>query len=127
MPAASQRSGFSGATRSKTGVAINAEDAATFKLPLGDTDPPPVARVLRAHANAQANILPFALLGLVYVMIGGAPEFAAWVFGIFCVARIAHSVGRRCAISGSWVETINAAPRSSAAAMSTSMTNAAVA
>ena len=31
-----------------------------------------VARVLRAHRNATANILPFAILGLVYVLAGAS-------------------------------------------------------
>ncbi|MGH6999894.1 MAG: MAPEG family protein [Stellaceae bacterium] len=84
--------GYSGAVRAKVGVAINPEDAARFGVPLSQTDPPEVARVLRAHSNAQASIFPFLLLGLVFVLIGGPTWIAAILFAIFTAARIAHSV-----------------------------------
>ncbi|HEY6462319.1 MAG TPA: MAPEG family protein, partial [Polyangiaceae bacterium] len=51
-----------------------------------------VARVLRAHRNAMANVVPFAILGLVYVLAGGSGTVALWVFGIFTVARLGHTV-----------------------------------
>ncbi len=82
---------FSGATRGKTRTAINAEDAARFGGTLVEVDPPEVARVLRAHANAQASIYPFLFLGLVFVLLGGGAGFAETIFGIFTVARLAHS------------------------------------
>lgn len=82
---------YSGATRGGLKMAINPEDAARFGATLVDTDPPAVARVLRAHRNAEACIYPFLLLGLVYVLIGGGKGFASAVFAIFVVARLAHS------------------------------------
>ena len=84
--------GYSGAVRAKVGMAINPEDAARFGVPLSQTDPPEVARVLRAHSNAQAAIFPFLLLGLVFVLMGGQSWIAAILFAIFTTARIAHSV-----------------------------------
>jgi hypothetical protein len=48
--------GYSGAVRAKTKTAINKEDAAMQSARLAETDPPEVARVLRAHSNAQASI-----------------------------------------------------------------------
>ncbi len=84
--------GYSGVVRGKTKTAINAEDAARFGAPLRDTDPPEVARVLRAHANAQASIYPFLFLGLVFVLAGGSAGTAKILFGIFTGARILHSV-----------------------------------
>ncbi len=84
--------GYSGAVRAKAGAAINPEDAARFGVPLSLTDPPEVARVLRAHSNAQAAIFPFLLLGLVFALIGGAGLIAAILFAIFTAARIAHSI-----------------------------------
>ena len=84
--------GYSGATRGRSKTAINPEDAARFGAPLAEFDPPAVARVLRAHANAQAAIYPFLLLGLVYVLLGGAPERATIIFAVFTVARVAHSI-----------------------------------
>ena len=83
---------YSGATRGRSKTAINPEDAAQFGAPLAEFDPPAVARVLRAHANAQAAIYPFLLLGLVYTLLGGAAGTATIIFGGFTVARIAHSV-----------------------------------
>jgi uncharacterized MAPEG superfamily protein len=50
-----------------------------------------VARVLRAHRNAEAMSYPFLLLGLLYALAGGVITFAAPVFAVFVVARIAHA------------------------------------
>lgn len=82
---------FSGATRGKTKTAINPEDAAQFGGTLVEADPPEVARVLRAHANAQANIYPFLFLGLVFVLAGGSAGVVQVIFGIFVAARLAHT------------------------------------
>jgi prostaglandin-E synthase 1 len=83
--------GYSGAVRGKSKTALNAEDAATYSARLVDNDPPEVARVLRAHANAQASIYPFLFLGLVFVLAGAGANAAALVFGIFTVARLLHT------------------------------------
>ena len=83
---------FSGIARGKTKTAVNKEDAERFGASLVPLDPPEVARVLRAHANAQAMIYPFLFLGLVYVLAGGTPRFGLIVFGGFAVTRIAHSI-----------------------------------
>jgi uncharacterized MAPEG superfamily protein len=82
----------SGAARNASKAAINPEDAALFKAPLMAQDPPGVARVLRAHANAQATIYPFLFLGLTYVLVGGSARVAWVIFAIFALARIAHSI-----------------------------------
>jgi prostaglandin-E synthase 1 len=83
---------YSGVARGKTKTAINEEDAERFGAALAPVDPPPVARVLRAHANAQAMTYPFLVLGLVYVLAGGTVGFARIVFGAFVAARITHSI-----------------------------------
>jgi uncharacterized MAPEG superfamily protein len=83
---------YSGTVRSKTKIAINPEDAEQFKTRLEEFDPPEVRRVLRAHANAQAAIVPFLILGLVYVLIGGTASTAKIIFAIFTVARLLHSI-----------------------------------
>src|SRR6202034_2389273 len=70
----------SGVTRAKAGIAINPEDGARYSAPVSDLDPPAVARILRAHRNAEAVIYPFLLLGLLYVLAGGAIALAAPIF-----------------------------------------------
>src|ERR1700734_4142340 len=82
---------YSGVVRGKTKTSINKEDAERFKAPLVDHDPPEVARVLRAHANAQANIYPFLFLGLLFVLAGGSATSAEIIFGVFPLARISPS------------------------------------
>ena len=82
---------YSGAVRARSGKAINPEDAARLGAEHAEHDPAAVARVLRAHANAQATIYPFLLLGLAYVLAGGPYEGAVTLFGIFTLARLAHS------------------------------------
>jgi uncharacterized MAPEG superfamily protein len=81
----------SGVLRANSGVAANPEDGARFNVPVSAHDPPAVARVLRAHRNAEAVIYPFLLLGLVYLLAGGTITFAAPIFVIFVAARLAHS------------------------------------
>ncbi|CAN5202447.1 hypothetical protein BH10PSE17_BH10PSE17_08240 [soil metagenome] len=83
---------YSGFARGGTKQAINEEDALKYGAQLTDTDPAPVARVLRAHDNASANIYPFLFLGLVYVMAGGTPRLGTALFAIFTIARLLHSL-----------------------------------
>jgi uncharacterized MAPEG superfamily protein len=80
---------YSGAVRGKVKATTNQEDANGNKLV--DVEPPEVARVLRAHTNATASIVPFLLLGLTFVLAGGSLVAAEVVFGVFTVARLAHS------------------------------------
>lgn len=85
--------GYSGAVRGKTKVTPNPEDLRTTgkDFTLG-ADPPEVARVLRAHRNAADNILPFGILGLLFVLWGGSPLLTAIFCGVFVAARIGHSL-----------------------------------
>ena len=82
----------SGAIRAKGGVAINPEDGARYGVAVSEFDPPTVARLLRAHRNAEATIYPFLLLGLLFVFTGGKAAIAIPIFAIFVVARIVHSI-----------------------------------
>ena len=82
---------MSGTVRAGTKTALNAEDAAMFKAAHVDADPPAVARVLRAHRNAEAVIYPFLILGLVYVLAGGHYLTSVIIFTVFVIARILHS------------------------------------
>jgi prostaglandin-E synthase 1 len=81
----------SGVLRGKSRTAINAEDAPLFSANFADVDPPEVARALRAHRNAMATSVPFLVLGLVFVLAGGAYVFLVAVCVVFCAARIIHS------------------------------------
>jgi uncharacterized MAPEG superfamily protein len=85
--------GWSGGVRGKTKTTPNPEDTGTTAkgAKVLDDDPPEVARVLRAQRNADVNIMPFLVLGLLYV-IDGASVRAAWIlFGGFTVARLGHT------------------------------------
>ena len=84
---------YSGSVRGKSKVTPNNEDAGTIArgATVDQINPPEVARVLRAHANAMANIVPFAILGLLFVLVGGSATVAYVVFGVFTAARVMHS------------------------------------
>jgi uncharacterized MAPEG superfamily protein len=82
----------SGAIRAKSSVAVNPEDGMRYGAHVSDMDPPAVARILRAHRNAEATIYPFLLLGLVYVLAGGRAGIVVPIFAVFIAARIAHSI-----------------------------------
>ena len=82
---------YSGAVRARSGLAVNPEDAKRMGAEHHEHDPAAVARVLRAHANAQATIYPFLLLGLAYVLAGGPYGAAVTLFAVFTIARLAHS------------------------------------
>jgi prostaglandin-E synthase 1 len=76
----------SGAVRAKGGVAINPEDGVRYGVPVSEFDPPTVARLLRAHRNAEATIYPFLLLGLLFLFTGGRAAIAIPIFVTFVVA-----------------------------------------
>ena len=80
---------YSGVVRGKAKSTPNEEDAKTIKL--SPSEPPEIARVLRAHANAMANIVPFLFLGFIFVLAGGSALAAEVIFGVFVAARIGHS------------------------------------
>lgn len=84
--------GYSGAVRGKVKSTPNVEDVAAFGGSLAEVDPPAVARVLRTHSNAQANIFPFVVVGLLYLLAGGNGGLATIAFGVFTVARLLHSL-----------------------------------
>src|ERR1700722_20323857 len=83
---------YSGTIRARSGIAINPEDAERFGAEHAEHDPPGVARVLRAHANAQATIYRFLLLGLAFVLAGCPYPVAVTLFTILTAARIVNSI-----------------------------------
>jgi prostaglandin-E synthase 1 len=83
---------YTGVVRSRLKVSTNPEDAARFGAQLADTEPPEVARVLRAHRNDLENIPAFLILSLVAVLLG-APALALKVaLIVFTAARVLHSI-----------------------------------
>ncbi len=84
---------YSGSVRAKVKVTPNPEDilSVTKDSKLG-ADTPEIARVLRAHRNAADNIIPFAILGLLFVLWGGSPLLTAVFCGVFTLARLAHTI-----------------------------------
>ncbi len=83
----------SGFVRAMSKTTMNTEDASSvsqghlWSKPFAE-----VARVLRAHRNAVDDIIPFLVLGLVFVMLGGSARVMQIAAGVFVVARLAHSV-----------------------------------
>lgn len=83
-----------GTVRAKTKTTPNAEDSRTIAkgAELVPQDPEQVARVMRAHRNAVANIIPFLIVMLLYVALGAT---AKWVFvlcGVFTAMRLVHAI-----------------------------------
>jgi glutathione S-transferase len=85
--------GYSGAVRGRTKTAWNPEDVGTVAkgAEVITTEAAAVARVLRAHTNAVANIVPFLILALLYVINGCSTRSALILFGGFTVARWGHT------------------------------------
>lgn len=85
---------YSGSVRAKSKTTPNREDSSTVAKGsrLAEVDPPEVARVLRAHRNAADNILPFGIIGLLFVLWGSSPLVTAILCGLFVVARLGHSL-----------------------------------
>jgi len=84
---------WSGLVRNRTRTLRNPEDTAVAGgRTVVERDPPEVARVLRAHANAMANVVPFLVLGLLYVLLGGGRAGALAYFATFTVARYVYAV-----------------------------------
>lgn len=53
---------------------------------------PKVERVRRCHQNDLENVVPFVLLGLLYVCTGPSLWTALLHFRVFTVARFAHTI-----------------------------------
>jgi uncharacterized membrane protein YecN with MAPEG domain len=84
----------SGAVRSRSKTTPNREDAGTVAkgAAVVDADPDEVARVMRAHRNAGANVVPFLVLMFVYVALGATAGWVLILCGVFTAMRLAHAV-----------------------------------
>jgi microsomal prostaglandin-E synthase 1 len=71
---------------------VNAEDAAFNKAKHTELDHPDVARVKRAHLNAIENLIPFAIVGGLYVTAAHPSATAAAIYlWTFTAVRVLHT------------------------------------
>ncbi|XP_064616293.1 microsomal glutathione S-transferase 1-like isoform X2 [Liolophura sinensis] len=70
-------------------VFINPEDNPGGKVTPNDPD---VERIRRCHLNDLENVVPFVLIGGLYVLTGPSAHAAALHFRIFAAARIFHTI-----------------------------------
>jgi uncharacterized MAPEG superfamily protein len=71
---------------------INAEDARFFNKPASSHELLQVQRAAKAWLNDLENIPIFLALGISYVLTGALPSAAPWLFMIFTVSRVLHSI-----------------------------------
>ncbi len=83
-----------GGTRAGSKTTPNAEDASTTSkgAKVVPSDPEKVARVMRAHRNALANIVPFLFVMFLYVALGATQTWVLALGGAFTVARAVHAL-----------------------------------
>lgn len=82
---------LTGLSRVAKGVFLTPEDyAVTGKQDTGEDAF--IERTRRIHRNDLENILPFLAIGWIFALTGISATVAAWLFGIFTVARIAHTL-----------------------------------
>ena len=97
--------------RGKTGKFINREDADWLGGEVVDNDAPEPGRLSRAHRNTIENLVPFALLGTVYLVVGANDMAGLTYFIAFLISRQVHTYAylnrrpmlRRNAYSVAWL------------------------
>ena len=102
------------ATRGKLKKFINPEDAVWLGGEHANPDDERVQRIFRAHRNDLENLLPFFVGGTLYILSGAATTAGAAYFGVFLLARYAHTFAylkqkarlRRDAFTLGWLVTI---------------------
>ena len=84
----------SGGARVKSKTTLNIEDAGsvTKGAEVVPVDPEQVARVMRAHRNALANIVPFLIVMFLYVALGATAQWVMILCGVFSAMRVGHAV-----------------------------------
>lgn len=102
------------ATRGRLKKFINPEDAVWLGGEHVNPDDERVQRIFRAHRNDLENLLPFFVGGTIYILSGAATTAGAAYFGVFLLARYAHTFAylkqkarlRRDAYTLGWLVTI---------------------
>ncbi|XP_004536911.1 microsomal glutathione S-transferase 1 [Ceratitis capitata] len=77
--------------RFKTKTFANPEDLLDKRLKV-KFDNPDVERVRRAHRNDLENIIPFFVIGFLYVLTDPIPGLAINLFRAVGIARIVHTI-----------------------------------
>ena len=71
---------------------VNSEDAEFNKAKLTEIEHPDVARVKRAHLNGVENLIPFLIVGALYVAFANpSPTGAAIYLWTFTAVRLLHT------------------------------------
>src|SRR5689334_23357128 len=71
---------------------VNKEDAEFNKAKLTDDEHPDVARVKRAHLNGIENLIPFLIVGALYVIFANPSATAAAIYlWTFTAVRLLHT------------------------------------
>ena len=85
--------GAGGGVRVGTKTVVNPEDTTTVAkgAKVVDGDPDAVARVMRAHRNALANVIPFLIVMFLYVALGATSQWVLALCGVFTLARVVHA------------------------------------
>ncbi|XP_052900716.1 microsomal glutathione S-transferase 1-like isoform X1 [Anopheles moucheti] len=79
--------------RFKNNAFANPEDSSAVSKKLKPKlDDPDVERVRRAHLNDLENILPFFVIGFLYLLTNPAPFLAVNLFRVVAVSRILHTL-----------------------------------
>ncbi len=83
-----------GGVRAGTKTTLNAEDAGTVSkgAALVAEDPERVARVMRAHRNALANVVPFLVVTFLFVALGASRQWVLGLCSVFTAARVVHAL-----------------------------------
>lgn len=83
-----------GGARASSKTTPNKEDAGTVSkgAKVVAEDPEQVARVMRAHRNALANIVPFLIVMFLYVVLGASKGWVLGLCGTFAAMRVAHAL-----------------------------------
>lgn len=85
-------SAYQGFYRLSQRVFLNPEDAQVFQKRPAAEELPQVRRAAKAWLNDLENIPIFCSLGVAYVFLGASPKAASWLFSIFTIARLFHTL-----------------------------------
>jgi uncharacterized MAPEG superfamily protein len=83
---------LTGRARGRVKAYVNPEDAVTFKGETAKAEHANVLRAQRSHLNTLENVVPFFVVGYLYVLTGATRTGSTAYFAVFVAARLLHSV-----------------------------------